>query len=147
MRNCFHRSRNQNAPSGITKNLEIQALAAKHLYFKELRKQKKQHWEDFLEDVENIWCIAKYLPDRALGPSFSPISYIKTGPISEATSNAEIGASLLESFFAQPLPYLPPVQLNDTNNAGVAAQLTTPPIQKEDIRAAIFKASPLKAPG
>lgn len=35
VRNHFHRSRNQNAPSGITKNLERQACAAKHLYFKE----------------------------------------------------------------------------------------------------------------
>lgn len=100
-----------------------------------------------MEDGKNIWCIAKYLPDRTLGPFFSPISRIKTGPTSEVTSNAEIGASLLESFFPQPLPYPLSVQLNDINNTGVAAQLTAPPMQKEDVRAAIFKASPLKRPG
>ena len=39
------------------------------------------------------------------------------------------------------------MQLNNTNNAGVATQLTILSMQKKDIQAAIFKAFVLKTPG
>lgn len=116
-------------------------------FFKELRRQKKQHWADFLEDVENILSTVKYLPDHLFRPSFLPISRMKTGPTFAVITNEEIGTSLLENFFPQPLPYPPPTHSDNTNNSGFAAQIIAPPIQKEDVRAAIFKASPLKAPG
>lgn len=128
-------------------NLDRQAWAAKHQRFKELRRQKKQHWEDFLEDAGNIWSTTIYLQDHTLRPSFSPIPRIKTGPTLAATTNADIGTSLLENFFPPPLPYPPPTHSDYSNNSRSHAQIEDPPIQKEDVRAAIFKASPLKAPG
>lgn len=143
LRNRFYWSRNHNAPSCITKKLEKQAWAAKHQYFKELRRQKKQHWEDFLDDADNILPTAKYLPDHTLRSSFSPIARVKTGPTTVTTTNAEIGEALLKNFFPPPLPYPPPVQ----PEADSLVQIITPPIQKEDVRAAIFRAPPLKAPG
>ena len=82
-----------------------------------------------------------------LRPSFSPISQIKQWPTTMATSNAEIGAVLLENFFSPLLPYFLPAQAEISNNAGLSTQLTAPPLQKEDVQAAIFKASPLKALG
>lgn len=97
--------------------------------------------------MDNIWSAAKYLPDHTLRPSFSPISRIKQGPTTIATTNTEIGAVLLEKFFPPLSPYPPPAQAEITDNAGLPTQLTAPPLQKEDVRAAIFKASPLKAPG
>ena len=74
LRNRFYCARKYNKPDLEIGQLEKQAWVVKHSYFKELRRQKKQYWKDFLEDVDNIWLAAKYLPDHMLRPSFSPIS-------------------------------------------------------------------------
>ena len=63
-----------------------------------------------------------------------------------ATTNAEIGETLLKSFFPPLSPYPSPSQSTNASNISLPVQITAPPLQKEDVRAAIFKASPLKAP-
>ena len=45
-----------------------------------------------------------------------------------ATSNAEIGAALLENFFPSLLPYSPPAQAEISNNVGLPTKLMTPPL-------------------
>ena len=122
LRNRFHRYRNQNAP-----NL---SWAAKLLYFKELKNQKTA-LADFLEDVENIWSSAKFLQDHTLRLSFLPISRIKIEPTTMATTNAEIGTTLLENFFPPLMPHPPPSQSESTHSANSAARIFTPPIQKK----------------
>lgn len=55
LRNHFHRARRHNLSENIVSNMDAQAWAAQYAYFKVLRKQKKEHWEDFLENTESIW--------------------------------------------------------------------------------------------
>ena len=50
-RNITRRYRRQGRPDQI---LEIIALDAKQKFFKTIKRQKKRHWDDFLDDLNNI---------------------------------------------------------------------------------------------
>lgn len=76
LRNLLRRKR-RNREQGLVQ-LEAQAWNAKGHYFKAMRAQKKKHWEEFLEDTDNIWQAAKYLtPSSISKPSFSLITRLK----------------------------------------------------------------------
>lgn len=84
-------------------SLEIEAQIAKYEYQKTMKKAKKQHWDDFLDDTKNIWQAARYLGEAGLG--FTPISRLKDESTNkEVTNGKEIATTLLSSFF----PLLPP---------------------------------------
>lgn len=53
-------------------------MGSKSVYFKAVREQKKKHWEDFLEDNENIWQALKYLSNGTGTAGFASISGLKT---------------------------------------------------------------------
>lgn len=79
--------------------LDAQAWVAKSVYFKAFREQKKKHWEDFLEDNENIWQALKYLSDGTGTAGFASISGLKTPEDQLVDKNSEIAATLLSKFF------------------------------------------------
>lgn len=52
------------------------ARPAKRLFHRTIRRHRKQHWEEFLGDSDNIWRAAKYLDSQA-GSSFARVPPIK----------------------------------------------------------------------
>lgn len=111
----------------------------KKIYFHSLRKQKRQHWDDFLDDSTNIWQASKYLADGTSKAIFSTIHILQT-TLSETTQENSKIAQTLEKFFP-PLPIYPQPELR-----GGLQQLDTVPISEEDVRRAIFASAPLKEP-
>src|SRR5271168_450905 len=66
------RARVERRAGRIIPELERQAKAAALQYHDAIRRQKKAHWEEFLQDDINIWQAAKYLnPDES--PAFDKI--------------------------------------------------------------------------
>lgn len=54
LRNYFHQVKRHNPRKKILSAIDTQAWAAKHTYFQALKKWKKEHWEDFLDNTKNI---------------------------------------------------------------------------------------------
>lgn len=121
--------------------LDTQAWVAKNVYFKAIRAQKKKHWDDFVEDNENIWQASKYLSNSAGTSSFATISRLRSPEDHLVVSNPEIATTLVNKFFP-PLPQYPTPEIITSYY-----QLPAPSITEKDIENAIFKASPLKGPG
>jgi hypothetical protein len=53
------------------------ARRAKRLFHRTIRRHRKQHWEEFLGDSDNIWRAAKYL-DWQTGSSFARVPPIES---------------------------------------------------------------------
>lgn len=120
------------------------AQVAKRDYHSALRKQKKQHWDEFLDEPGNIWDTCRYIDDKSSQASFAPISGLKTSDTTKVTNNSEMAQVLLKEFFP-PLPEYPlstPLSPQSTIH-----QLPMVPITEDEITKAVFSASPLKGPG
>ena len=118
------------------------ATRAKRLFHRTVRRHRKLHWEAFLDDSDNIWKVTKYLNPQASS------SYARVPPIEKAgtegeyaTENDEIGKELLQAFFPTPLP------CEQEETPAIYNQLHYEPIAKHEVKAAVFRASPDKAPG
>ena len=102
------------------------AREAKRTYFYAIRSQKKRHWEEFLDDTENIWQAAKYLSgdDKA---SFSSMLVMigNTGELVYKDNN--IAEALLTSFF----PPLPPYP--SSSHTALSNQLPIEPLTNKEI--------------
>lgn len=118
------------------------ARRAKRLFHRTIRQHRKQHWEEFLGDNDNIWKVAKYLDSQA-GSSFARVAPIKKAETEDetVTENQDIATELLQAFFPTPPPWEPEDALS------TYSQLPWKPIAKHEVRAAVFRASPDKAPG
>jgi hypothetical protein len=57
-------------------NLEAAAKMARHDFHHAIKKQKEQHWTEFVDDAKNIWKATRYLNPSA-GLSFGRIAAIK----------------------------------------------------------------------
>lgn len=146
LRKAYSRLRNQMSRRRqdgeiFSSQLDAQAWEVKKLYFKAIRCQKKKHWEDFLNDNDNIWQTSKYLSNDKMNSAFVPISGLTTLDNKYIVRNDEIAATLLAKFF-QPLPPYPS-PLIDT----IYSQLETTPLTEKEVEEAIFQAKPLKAAG
>ena len=108
LRNRFHRAKRRNVRGNFISTIDAQAWAAKHAYFKALGKRKKEHWEDFLDNTENIRQGTKYPSYQAVKPSFSPIATIKDNAGSLAKNSDDIANVLLDNFFLPHPPRLAP---------------------------------------
>ena len=120
------------------------AQAAKRDYHSAFRRQKKQHWDEFLDEPGNIWDTCRYIDDKSSQASFTPISGLKTSDTTKVTNNSEMAQVLLKEFFP-PLPEYPlstPLSPQSTIH-----QLPMVPITEDEITKAVFSASPLKGPG
>ena len=120
------------------------AKAAKQDYHSALRKQKKQHWEEFLDEPGNIWDTCRYINDNPNIANFAPISALQTSVNATVTTNPEIAQGFLSEFF----PPLPDYPESLTSSAEAHRnQLPMAPITPEEIFKAIFSAAPLKGAG
>lgn len=113
----------------------------KNVYFKTIYEQKKKHWDDFLEDKENIWQASKYLSNNTDIFSFTIISGLIIPKDYLVISSLKIVTTLMAKFFS-----LLPFYLTPQNNMGYK-QFTALAITKAKIENAIFKTSPSKSPG
>jgi len=120
--------------------LEEKAKALKKRFHDAARKQRSNHWQDFVEDADNIWDIAKYAkPDTVKQSSRIPALKTATG---KAETAQEIAQCLLAGFF----PPLPEV-VEESAQAEVVEPLPQVPLTKDEVKAAIFSSHPYKAPG
>ena len=144
LRKAFTKARNLARRSRrwghLDQSLDIVAREAKRTYFYAIRSQKKKHWEEFLDDTENIWQAAKYLSGDEK-TSFSSISTMVGSTGELVHEDNDIAEALLTNFFP-PLPPYPSPSHSASSN-----QLPMVPIIDEEIRKAIMSASPHKAPG
>lgn len=146
LRNTYTYWRNQarnvrrHSTRRIPCELEKKSAVAKQNFFKAVRVQKKRHWMDFLEDVQNIWQAAKFL-DPHKTSAFAKISYLeRESDGSKAETDQDIASTLIETFF-------PPVSSTMPITSVEYDQLPWSPITEEEIEAALCKTSQLKAPG
>jgi hypothetical protein len=114
---------------------------ARRLYLDAIDTQKKQHWKDFLDDPENIWKAASYArPSRAA----MDIPELVVGE-TRYQSDSEKAKVLMDTFF--PMPPMPEVSNDPTEQSGRAEPIDWPPLSKHEIKRAIFKSNPDKAAG
>jgi hypothetical protein len=118
------------------------AMSYRKRFHDAARNQRKTHWLDFIADADNIWTVAGYM-DPTQDRSLTKIPALKAArgrPL--RTKNASIAQELLREFFPQP----PPV--TETFEEGQQQdELPMEPLTEEEVRRAIFAASPFKAPG
>ncbi len=126
-----------------TAHLEISARTAKRRYYTALRKQKKRHWKEFLDESANIWQASSYMTDQKSKALFSPIPVLQSSGGIQLQKDDEIAEVFLETFFPQLPPYVPP----DTPSLERYNQLPMPELEEKKVEQAIFSASSLKAPG
>jgi len=149
LRNRARRLKYQGRDTGV---VDREAATAKHRFANEIEKQKKDHWNQFLDEPTNIWKVAKYL-DGDGQATFSPIQRItKLSSLAHAgeqgqdhnryvTDNEGIAAELLASFF-------PPTAEPSIGEAReYHTQLPHEPLQKHEVERALWAANQDKAPG
>jgi hypothetical protein len=123
--------------------------AARTQYADEIASTKKQHWIDWLEDLEgnDIWTANRYATSEPSDGSKSRIPTLTSkqanGNITEASTNDEKSKMIAESFFPPP-PLTDSVPENQEYPDPVAKHT---PFTTCQIRRAISKLSGYKAPG
>jgi len=125
------------------------AATARHSNRSAMESTKATHWEDFLEsaDAHDLWIAHKYLSDvpMATGSARTPTLYEPQPDGSKATctTNEDKAAAFFKQFFPPgPInPQLPPIDENVRNHDKISI------ITRDQIRRAIARLSPYKAPG
>jgi hypothetical protein len=114
-------------------------------YTKAIKKTKKEHWIDRLEDLlgNKIWMANSYLTASASNGSLSRIPTLKQAEGDNADTNKEQSTALAKAFF---LP--PPEMLLVPNEFNYPEAVPTPaPLTSNQLQGSISKLSPYKAPG
>ena len=106
-----------------------------------IRRQKKAHWQEFLQDDANIWQAARYL-----GPSDSP-AFDKIPPLERTDKSITQGKEeqaeeLLKTFFP-PMPE----EISDEPVHHPHQPVPWPELTMEEVQQKVFAASSWKAPG
>ena len=114
-------------------------------YFQRIEKQKREHWKDFLADPNNIWRANSYA--RSTGQTSAVPTLVKNG--TEAETDEAKADMLMKTFF--PIPPAPKAR-GETRLASAPGQRSDvprdlPEVTAEEIRQAIFRQNPKKAPG
>lgn len=121
-----------------------EALKARQEYHAAIRKQKKWHWQNFVEnaDERSIWLANKYVskPSGNLGATRIPPLQHANGV---AQSTEEKSQVLLETFFPPP----PPADTGDITDFDYPESVPHSQITTQDIMQAIADLNPFKAPG
>ena len=112
-------------------SLEEDAPVAKYEFQKIMKKSKKQNWDDFLDDIKNIWQAARY--SRETGSWFTLISKLKDKfNNKEVTNKKEIATTPLSSFFPFLLPYF------TSASSRLLLQLQMPLITEKNVKLSCF---------
>ena len=80
--------------------IERKATAAKHLFHHTIRRVRKQHWEEFLDDVTHVWKATKYLNPQSVS-SFARVPMLNVEGRA-VQDKVEIADELIAAFFPQP---------------------------------------------
>jgi hypothetical protein len=122
---------------------ENTAKQARLRFHHKIRETKQQHWREFVEDVENVWKAAKYLdPERVSG--VTRITALKTVNGETVEEDDRIAGELMREFFPPaPTPTAPSRPSDEVNEP----QLEHEPLTVREVKHAIFRAKPDKAPG
>ncbi|KAG9513247.1 hypothetical protein KCU93_g10112, partial [Aureobasidium melanogenum] len=121
-------------------NLHRQIQAVRKDYLSQIASQKATHWREFVDDPENVWKANKY---THMDPGSRGVPTLQ-GPSGHIDQDEEKAAALLQAFF-------PPQPEPEGRNLG--EEETTLPAQphkkitEAEVRAAIFRSNPKKAPG
>ncbi|OBS15371.1 hypothetical protein FPOA_13812 [Fusarium poae] len=104
-------------------------------------RQKKAHWDSFLEDGANIWQSAKYLSPggEAMGDKIPPL---KRRDGTTTTDKVEQAEELLSVFF----PPLPAV-IEDEERRPAQREIAMPELTPEEVEEKVMAAKAWKAPG
>ena len=120
-------------------------LAARKEYFRQIEKQKKLHWKEFLEDPQNIWKANRFT--RVASQNATVPTLVHGGVAAE--TDEEKANMLMATFFPTP-----PEPSSGRGTAKKASRTgmrkvpqEVPKITDEEIRQAIFRSNPRKAPG
>ena len=118
---------------------EHQATAAKHEFYRTIRRVRKQHWRDFLDDVTNVWKATEYLNPQSTS-GFNRI--LMLGNESRTIQDkAEIAEELISAFFLPP----PDPEASEREEPPQGQELFQP--LQEEIRRALYMSHPHKAAG
>ena len=121
--------------------MERWARGASKEYHDAIRRQKKAHWNDFLEDDTNIWKAARYLKVNGTS-AFDKIPPLTRTDKSITKDKTEQVTELLTTFFP-PLPEM----IEDEGTQPQRAPVLMPSLTIEEIERKVFAVSPWKAPG
>jgi ribonuclease HI len=134
-----------NRKAGIqNEELETRVRILRQDFHRNIQKQKRQHWNSFLDDVQNIWQASRFLqPENTT--SITRIPSLISDDGGTINNHEELASTLLESFFP------PPAEVIQTTRHEAAipgnSQLILQAITMSEIKRAIFAAKPHKAPG
>ena len=121
--------------------LEQSAYTATRQYHTAIRYQKKQHWEKFVAEQDNIWKVAKFLePERV--SSFARVPPLIRADESVTEGEDQKASELLETFY----PPLPDI-IAEEPKVAITSPVEDPDITPEEVRRKVFSAKPWKAPG
>jgi ribonuclease HI len=123
-------------------NLEAATKMARHDFHHAIKKQKKQHWNEFLDDAKNIWKATRYLNPGA-GSSFGRIAAIKDQRGEVTQDKPSMAKELLASFFPPPPEPQQPDQTTDND----AEQFLLRGLTSDEIERALSAANPDRAAG
>ena len=123
-------------------NLEAATKTARHDFHHAIKKRKKQHWIEFLDDAKNIWKATRYL-NPSKGSSSGRIASIRSQNGGLTQDKPDMAKKLLASFFPPP----PGPERLDQNTHDNAEQFLMKELSVDEIGQALSAASPDRAAG
>ena len=128
-----------------TSEAQVAFQTIRREYFRLIEKQKKLHWKDFLQDPSNIWKASRF---TRMASQTAAIPTLVQG-VMIAKTDEDKANMLMDTFYPIP-PESRPGQKSSQRAGKVATSKVPkelPPITEEEIRQAIFRFNPKKAPG
>ncbi|RFU26788.1 hypothetical protein B7463_g9554, partial [Scytalidium lignicola] len=119
------------------------ARVAKQQYIQAIEVQKKQYWQEFLNDTNNVWKALLYVNKEE--KAWNILILRREGEVAEEDGDK---AEMLMRTFFPPQPE-PEVNLQDpgSEDNNNTSDMSCSPISEEEVQEAIFSSNPRKAPG
>jgi len=119
--------------------LEDEAAEAKKLFHDTIRRHRRTHWDNFLDDVDNVWKATKYLHPAERG-SVGNIAKLTVGD-RETSTEPEMAEVLLEQFFSQR------AEAEIPEETTLPTPVPWPALTRTELQDAVRRMKPHKAPG